>query len=332
MTDLRSSTPTSDIFTDDGGESTSLRDKVLLKRSISKHHNNNFKAGYVPVNEQHLSKTGLRGRKTFAFWTLVGLLFILAVGNLMLTTIILGVLRLGQGMASIELVPEAQSIKFFGDTDLGDLYKRDGKIEGYADEPISLTAVDGNLRLNLTDRYGRPVTKLRMSSRNGTVLSGFETFEVKNRQGDTIFSLNSPHLNQLSKVNSLKTKMVSTNRIASPVNGKLRIQGQKVGLKGAEGTRMDGKEIVWSADRDIYLKSINGSIVLSDRDGIFIDGRRIPIATVTHNNYFNNDKQFKVCVCMPQGKLFKIPLVNQSNNNRVYCHHIDMSPQHNPCI
>lgn len=58
-------------------------------------------SGYTGIGkspDEDQPKAGLRGRKTFAFWTLVGLLLILAAGNLLLTVTILSVLHLGQGM------------------------------------------------------------------------------------------------------------------------------------------------------------------------------------------------------------------------------------------
>lgn len=52
---------------------------------------------YSDKNGNEVSKAA-KGRRTFAFWTLVCLLFVLAIGNLMLTFTILGVLKLGQGL------------------------------------------------------------------------------------------------------------------------------------------------------------------------------------------------------------------------------------------
>lgn len=157
MNDLRANSPSPDRYFD-GMNSLTMREKSLLKRSVSKHHNNNFKAGYVPVHEQYLHKTGIRGRKTFAFWALVGLLFMLACGNFILTTTILGVLRLGQGMQSLELVPEYSSIKFFGDADLGHVYKRDGKLEGFVDVPLEISSHNGSILINLSSN-GRSVNR-----------------------------------------------------------------------------------------------------------------------------------------------------------------------------
>lgn len=325
MGEIRSDSPISDILSD-GMDSLSMRDKTLLKRSASKHHNNNFKAGYVPVHEQYLQKTGIRGRKTFAFWTLVGLLFILAMGNLILTMTILGVLRLGQGMQSLELVPKENVVKFFGTTDLDYLYKRDGLIESFEDTPLWIFSKAGSIIFNLLSRNGRSVDKLELS-RNGTLFKNIESFEVKDKKGRLILSTNSPNFKIVKTASNINTQMVQTNRIVSPYHKNLELEGKTLSLKGAEGTAMEGREIIWNADQDIYLQSINGSIILSSKEGIYLDFHKIPLVTPKHNTFMSS--QFKICVCMPQGKLFRIP-VPTNPNSRSYCNHID--PVDNPCL
>lgn len=128
--------------------------------------------------------------------------------------------------------------------------------------------------------------------------------------------------------------MVSTNRIASPIDQNLTIRSDTVAnLHGTEGTHMDSKEMIWSADQDIYLKSINGSIILSGKEGVFIDVKNIPIAKSHDENgipYLDAKGQFKVCVCMPQGKLFRLPITS-GQVNRVSCSHINITPKYNPC-
>lgn len=80
-------------------------------------------------------------RNAFAFWVIVSIIFIMTIGNLILTMTIIGVLRLGKGMEFMEMVPEAETIKFFGVTDFDRLYKKDGVIEGFADVPMNITGL-----------------------------------------------------------------------------------------------------------------------------------------------------------------------------------------------
>ncbi|XP_075715794.1 beta-sarcoglycan isoform X3 [Rhinoderma darwinii] len=60
----------------------SMREKAVERRNVNKEHNSNFKAGYIPIDEDRLHKTGLRGRKGNLAICVIVLLFILAVINL----------------------------------------------------------------------------------------------------------------------------------------------------------------------------------------------------------------------------------------------------------
>ncbi|XP_023015875.1 sarcoglycan beta [Leptinotarsa decemlineata] len=320
--DYRSASPeTSDVFSEEM-DTDSLKENSLLNRTVAKYNNNNFKVGYMPVED---TKPGMRGRKTIAFWTLLVLLFILVIGNLILTVTIIGVLKLGQGMQNIELVPNAQSIKLFGDVNLDHIYKRDGKIEGYKNQPMEITSNDSPILLSLV-KYSRGVTKVKVDP-NEILFKSTNSFEVKDKEKETIFTVTNPIYKELTNANSLNSKYLHTNKIRSPTDSDLHIEGDIVTLKGAEGSNVSGKEVFWSADQDIYLKSINGSIILMSQEGIFVDLDRIPIAKLNHN-YVTS--QFKVCVCMPEGKLFRLPVANP--NQRVFCDYVNMAPQYNPCI
>lgn len=142
---MRRSSPN---FSDDGNSESAM---TTLPLSDKKHHQQlNYKmhqssgkssaAAYQQMINDTAS-TQLTGRNTFAFWTIVIIIFILAVGNLILTMTIIGVLRLGKGMEHLELVPEADTIKFFGITDLDRICKKDGILEGFSDVPVTITGM-----------------------------------------------------------------------------------------------------------------------------------------------------------------------------------------------
>lgn len=99
--------------------------------------NDYFKIPNKNYYDMSLSKT-IEGNG-FVFWTIVLLVLILTIGNLILTIMIVGVLGIGRGMAFLELVPEANTIEFFGITDLDRIYKKDGLVEGFADVPMTIT-------------------------------------------------------------------------------------------------------------------------------------------------------------------------------------------------
>ncbi|XP_067012864.1 beta-sarcoglycan [Anabrus simplex] len=322
----------SDIQSESGFGTLSLRDKALIKRNINRHHNSNFRAGYVPVHEQALHKTGLRGRKTYAFWTLVVLLFFLAMANLLLTFIILGVLRLGQGMESLELVPEGNLVMFYGNSDLDRVYKHDGKLEGFNECPVEMTGDNASVLISVTDREGNGKPKISVGV-NSTSVTGVDSFDVVDPvTGHAIFSTGYPNFGLPRGVAQLNVKIAHTRRITSPVNSSLYLRSDSYArLKGNEGTRMEGREIVWSADQDIFLKSVNGSVILSGHEGVSLDIKTIPIVPGGRETGNTRTPQYKVCVCMPAGKLFRVP-VPPGDNAHVGCHSVDLSPENNPCI
>lgn len=128
--------------------------------------------------------------------------------------------------------------------------------------------------------------------------------------------------------------MALTNRIVSPIGQNLTLRSDTIAsIRGTEGTHMESKEMVWSADQDIYLKSVNGSVILSGKEGVFIDIKNIPLAK-SHDdagNLYNDARgQFKICVCMPQGKLFRLPIPS-GQVAKISCSHINMTPKYNPC-
>lgn len=63
----------------------SMREKAIERRTTNKEHNSNFKAGYIPIEEERLHKTGLRGRKGSLAICVIVLLFLLALINLIVS-------------------------------------------------------------------------------------------------------------------------------------------------------------------------------------------------------------------------------------------------------
>ncbi|KOB68631.1 putative beta-sarcoglycan, partial [Operophtera brumata] len=202
---LRGVSPASDAAMSDDTLERKRAEKALITKTPT---HSQYKAGiknYSDKNGNDVTKAVYKGRKTFALWTLVCL-------------------------ESMEFLPEHNAIKFFGDADLDHVYKRDGLIESFRDEPMSIS-IDEDLVIH----------------------SDSSTF-----------------------------------------------------LRGAEGTHMESKELSWTADQDIHIRSINGSVVLSGKEGVYIDVRYLPIAMPISKAGTQATGQFKVCVCMPQGKLFRI--------------------------
>lgn len=228
----------------------------------------------------------------------------------------------------MELVPEAETIKFYGDVDLDRVQKRDGILEGFADIPMSIEGDNGPVLINLIYRNGHAHNKFYMG-KNGTHFRGINHFEIRDPiTREPIFSTTRPKYNMPSGVKNLRAGSISASRITSPIKDDLQIQTKgKLFLSGAEGISMDSQEMLWSAEQNIFLKSINGSIILASAEGTYLDIQRIPIVQIEHG-LRAGPMQYKICVCMPAGKLFRVP-VPRGHSGKVSCVHF--SAHFDPC-
>lgn len=269
-----------------------------------------------------------KGRNTFAFWVLIILLFALTLANLALTMTIISVLRFGRGMEYMELVPEANSVKFFGDVDLDRIQKRDGILEGFSDVPMRIEGDSGGAVLfNLIYRNGHVHNKFYMGQ-NGTHFRNINHFEVRSPvTQEVIFSTSKPTYNLVGGVKNLKASSITVSRITSALDENLVLQTRgKMVISGAEGVKLDAKRLVWSADQNIHLKSSNGSIILSGGKGIYLDPKRMPMVEM-ENGVRSDVVQYKICVC--NGNLFRVPIPRGIHGSKVSCNHIGYD--FNPC-
>ncbi|XP_055548066.1 uncharacterized protein LOC129731785 [Wyeomyia smithii] len=268
-------------------------------------------------------------KNSFAFWIVIILLFSLALGNLCLTLAITGILKIYKGMENIELIQNEETVKFFGNIDFDRIYKQDGKLEGFHEEPMEITGDDGPVSVNLVNRNGHSHNKIYLS-KNGSILKGINHMEVKDAiTGRTVFSTSRPTYNMPEGAIVLHTNQVNAGKIASPINDTLKFQTRnKFTLKGTEGTRLESKEIIWTADQNVFLKSDNGSMVIVGANGVYINVNSIQIVQGDHGLRAGNN-QFKLCICYPQGKLFRVP-VPKSHNVRASC--ASFSSWNDPCV
>lgn len=91
---------------------------------------------------------------------------------------------------------------------------------------------------------------------------------------------------------------------------------------------MEAKEIVLSVDQNLHFKTHNGSIVLTGSQGIFVDINSIPI--VGDHGLKIENKQYKICVCMPYGKLFRVAVAQSNHIVKGICSHYN--GKHDPCL
>lgn len=271
----------------------------------------------------------IKGRNTFAFWTIVTLLLILTVGNLILTFTIIGVLRLGKGIQGMEMIPEVGVLKFTGLTDLDRIYNKcGGQIDGFSDVPVTITGDEEGVTIKV-NRNGQTHSKMTID-KEGISFKGVNTFEIKDpNNGDAIFTTHRPHYNIPQGANNLQVKATSASRITSPIGHPLNIQSDnKIFVKGSEGINLDGFSSLFAAETYILMNSTQGATFMTAGDGIFLDMEKVPIIN-TEFGIRTGSVQYKICVCMPQGLLFRIAIPRTHNGSKISCAHF--SSKHDPC-
>uniref|UniRef100_A0A182QXW7 Beta-sarcoglycan n=1 Tax=Anopheles farauti TaxID=69004 RepID=A0A182QXW7_9DIPT len=279
-----------------------------------------------------LSKCHMYNEKSsFAFWIVLVLLFCLALGNLCLTLSITAILRIYRGMDNIELIQDADAVKFYGNIDFDRVYKQDGLLESFYDEPLEITGEDGDVSINLVNRNGHSHNKIQLTN-TGSFLKGINHFDVKDPvTGRQVFATSRPLYNMPQGATILQAHLINSGRIASPINDTLKLQTRnKLTLKGTEGIRMEAKEVLWSADQNIFLKSDNGSTMLVGGNGVWVNVNSLPVVKSEHGvrTTGSSSSQYKLCVCYPQGRIFRMA-IPKSHNARVNCAHV--SAKDNPC-
>jgi beta-sarcoglycan len=144
-----------------------------------------------------------------------------------------------------------------------------------------------------------------------------------------IFSTEFPNFGLPQGVQKIEARITQTHRIAAPKKSDLSITSDdSVYLHGAEGASLDSKEIIWTAKNDIFLRSRNGDIVIDAKDSINLP--QIPIAPAILPSQPNNlHDQYKICVCMPEGKLFLVPM--HKGITKLNCAKISRSMKSDPC-
>ncbi|XP_076240860.1 sarcoglycan beta [Calliopsis andreniformis] len=321
-------------------DNLSNSDGPLIEGYARQSNCNSVRASSEHVNRTIISSHTMSGadekstKRRYCLWTLTFILAIIGLCNLFLNITVIAVLRISQGMEAMEVIPDENLVKFYGKTDLDRICLQSGICQSYGDEPMEIAGDEAGVQIDVNSkRIDEEIRAKVMVLPNGTTMSQVESFEVKDpRTGTIYFNTDFPNFGLPAGVEKIDVKIAETHRITSPLNENLTVNSDaQISMHGAEGATMESKDIVWSADTDILLKSVNGSIVFDGKDGVSIDVENIPVAPLFLQNPSGHE-QYKVCVCMPQGKLFRVPIRVGTSSRSINCARISRTPENDPCL
>ncbi|KAK4009107.1 hypothetical protein OUZ56_014244 [Daphnia magna] len=266
----------------------------------------------------------------YAFWALVFALCVVALGNFFLTVTIFSVLRVTKTMENIEVVPSANLIKFFGELEMNKLIKLDGKISGFNESPVTVNSQGSDLNLKVLDDL-EPEISISQDKVEFQKVDSFEIFEPRTTPKTNAFSTTFPNFGLPEGVLNLHIKKATANRITSKLEGSLLIRSEKaIRAKGKEGMRIRGREVLFRADQDLLLRSINGSVILNGADGVIMDVDTMSLTGRLEDQNSTKVAEYKLCICMPAGQLFRIPVLEGTDT--INCDSIDLTDDDNPCV
>lgn len=122
-------------------------------------------------------------------------------------------------------------------------------------------------------------------SNDGTHIKAMSEMLINDPDTDaSVFTTGIKMLNNVNRpVRNIIGSSMRTSEIASPVDQNLQIKAINLFVKGIEGTTIDSKTVLFTAEENINLKPVNNSIELSEAEGIYLNAERLPIAAKSNN-------------------------------------------------
>lgn len=286
----------------------------------------------------------------YFFWAIYLTLLLIALGNLITTLVIINVLRIGpEGMEAIEFSPSENIIKFFGNADFGNIYKHDGIISGYSGEDLALVGQDSSVTLQSNKRDEFP-PRMKISKDGVSVSNVHDLSLLDPLTGDVVFSTSDPELSLPTGLHHLETEETEVERVVAGVEHQQSMlvrSDRRLHLRGAEGVQIEGKKLSLVSNEDISLTSHQGSVSLAA--GLVLDTVMLPHGGLqgyqVSDDTFSvqslqllpmkgESGQYKLCVCMPSGKLFKVAVPDdnhlRASSEQIGCHSV-LNTSLDPC-
>lgn len=197
------------------------------------------------------------------------------------------------------------------------------------------TGERSDLSVNLVKTLNGHVHNKMLMSKNGTQFNGIAEFDLRDpTTNEVIFTTHRPTYNMPAGTNNLVAKVISTSGVRAAINDDLILNTtqhkkltNKISIRGSEGVQMNGEELILDAD-NVEMTTHNGSIVLTNSKGIYLNMKRIPLVP-ERSGIKIDEKQYKICVCMPEGRLFRVAMPTK-NTVKDVCSYANL--QTDPCI
>lgn len=286
------------------GSRLSMLDKSLERRRVNKEHNSNFRAGYVAVHEEHLHKTGLRGRKRFLAYLLLFVIYAVVIANLVLTVLIILALRIDQNGSEVIEYLRGGGVRYKTEVRAQMVLSDVGEFGGYRGQDLEIHG-DGQ-PVVLQHMMGNGA-QVEFDGGNTTLRSQEGLHVIDPTTGNTIFhTANNSGIPPPTGMKQLATTQVVTSKVMPSTGENLRIKADEtIVIQGKEGLSASAKNIDLSG-QNILLSALDTLSLEGgpSSGGIYINTTLLPRKSTARTR--SSGTGYTLCVCGGTGKVFQV--------------------------
>lgn len=287
-------------------------------RRRSHRESNGFQSGYVPVDDEYLQHSGIRGKRSCCLCALLVVLLLVAVINALVTVGLVYFMSVThEGMGSIEFLPGGRYLRALFDVHVVKVKINNGMIHGRYGKDLT---IDGQKVL-----LNQSADTLLSVEDSGTVITA-KDIQFITQQGKQLFSpsYSSVASNSFEAVN-LHASEVDVGSVSS-LDGipDLHLKSyHDLTVFGMEGiTAVTQGDLVLKA-QEITFNSTAERQGFKSHEGVFLSPD-LPVGN-KDSKQAGVVGQLKLCVCWPSGKIFAVPVVDMNSG----CHRANEDV--NPC-
>lgn len=286
-----------------GASTLSMRAKAARKRKVNSRHNSNFHAGFVPVDEDRLQRSGIRGRKRYFLYCLVGTLMAVAFLNLAVTAWLLYILGLTHhGLSSVEMLSRdgENLMRVLTDARLDTISVDNAMIGARFDSALDMQTEDSAVLVETTARDKR--SSLTVEGNTVTLTTREFCIRPSNSVGGV-----SANLVSIASHNIINNLSVEDNITVEQIQEGIKYNDLSI-ESTTDNTAIFGhggievatpKQIQVTAKSDLVSLKAQSSIHLDGSRGVFV---RFP---QLRKLQAQEGQTFKVCIC-DTGRIFVV--------------------------
>ncbi|KAL1237543.1 Beta-sarcoglycan [Trichinella spiralis] len=260
------------------------------------------------VEQEDLLLVGLRGRKLIALLVCVGLMWLIAIVNLVCNILLVMFLKIGnQGMDGVQFgrtVDGKPVVQFAAsETYFQHMVSKTGTVGGYRDTDLNADAARIVIRTNnsTTLPVGLIIDENRIRMQN------VNTFIVRERNTlSKTFDASQPILHLQKNIKKISTKLIKTKKIRAPLDNALTLDVENLSFRGNEGTLLSSRAMNIRSTQSITLKTGDRGVMnLTAGQGLFLtSAQRLPLSDSP--SFRANVLGRRLCSCAGTGRLFTV--------------------------